>query len=155
MIDQAVAEVTAAGSPPLYVGTDLTQPQAIQTAISEIIASEGAISVLVNNAGMQFTAPIDEFPIDKWDQIIALNLSAAFHTTRLCLPGMKAQNFGRIINVASVHGVVASVNKPAYVAAKHGLIGLTKATALETAEIDITCNAICPADTYPSHPRAN
>jgi len=97
---------------------------------------------------MQFTAPVDEFPVDKWDQIIALNLSAAFHTTRLCLPAMKAQNFGRIINIASVHGLVASVNKPAYVAAKHGLVGLTKATALETAEINVTCNAICPGWTH-------
>ena len=104
----------------------------------------------MNNAGTQFTAPIDAFPIEKWDQIIALNLSAAFHTTRLCLPGMKAQNFGRIVNIASVHGLVDSVNKPAYVAAKHGLLGLTKATALETAEIDITCNAICPDWTHTS-----
>ena len=149
VIDQALANVDAAGpESPRYIGTDLTQPQAIDMALSELIESDGPISVLVNNAGMQFTAPVDEFPVDKWDQIIALNLSAAFHTTRLCLPAMKAQNFGRIINIASVHGLVASVNKPAYVAAKHGLVGLTKATALETAEINVTCNAICPGWTH-------
>ena len=149
VIDQALADVDAAGpESPFFIGTDLTQPLAIDMALSEIIESDGPISVLVNNAGMQFTAPVDEFPVDKWDQIIALNLSAAFHTTRLCLPAMKAQNFGRIINIASVHGLVASVNKPAYVAAKHGLVGLTKATALETAEINVTCNAICPGWTH-------
>ncbi len=149
VIDQALANVDAAGpESPIYIGTDLTQPLAIDMALSELIESDGPISVLVNNAGMQFTAPVDEFPVDKWDQIIALNLSAAFHTTRLCLPAMKAQNFGRIINIASVHGLVASVNKPAYVAAKHGLVGLTKATALETAEINVTCNAICPGWTH-------
>ena len=149
VIDQALANVDAVGpESPFFIGTDLTQPLAIDMALSEIIESDGPISVLVNNAGMQFTAPVDEFPVDKWDQIIALNLSAAFHTTRLCLPAMKAQNFGRIINIASVHGLVASVNKPAYVAAKHGLVGLTKATALETAEINVTCNAICPGWTH-------
>lgn len=149
VIDQALADVDAAGpESPFFIGTDLTQPLAIDMALSELIESDGPISVLVNNAGMQFTAPVDEFPVDKWDQIIALNLSAAFHTTRLCLPAMKAQNFGRIINIASVHGLVASVNKPAYVAAKHGLVGLTKATALETAEINVTCNAICPGWTH-------
>jgi 3-hydroxybutyrate dehydrogenase len=99
---------------------------------------------LVNNAGIQHVAPTDEFPVEKWDAIIAINLSAAFHTIRAVLPGMKAKKWGRIINIASAHGLVASPYKPAYVAAKHGVVGLTKVVALEIAEVHITCNAICP-----------
>ena len=104
----------------------------------------GGIDVLVNNAGIQYTAPIEAFPPERWDAIIAINLSAAFHTTRRTLPGMRERGWGRIINIASAQGLVASVEKSAYVAAKHGLVGLTKVTALETAESGITCNAICP-----------
>jgi 3-hydroxybutyrate dehydrogenase len=104
----------------------------------------GGVDILVNNAGIQHVAPIDEFPTDKWDQILAINLSSAFRTTRLALPGMKKRGWGRIVNIASIHGLVASPYKAAYIAAKHGLVGLTKTVALETAQLPITCNAICP-----------
>jgi 3-hydroxybutyrate dehydrogenase len=104
----------------------------------------GAVDILVNNAGIQHVAPVEEFPVDRWDAIIAINLSSAFHAIRVALPGMKARGYGRIINVASVHGLVASAQKSAYVAAKHGIIGLTKTVALETATTPVTVNAICP-----------
>lgn len=127
-----------------YHGADLSKPAAVGEMMAYAKAEAGPVHILVNNAGIQHVAPIDEFPPEKWDAIIAINLSSAFHTIRLALPEMKAQGFGRIINVASAHGLVASPFKSAYVAAKHGVVGLTKAVALEVAERNITCNAICP-----------
>lgn len=127
-----------------YINTDLSKTAEIETLVKKAIESCGGIDILVNNAGVQHTALVEDFPAEKWDLIIALNLSAAFHLTRLALPNMKQNNWGRIINIASVHGLVASVQKAAYVAAKHGLVGLTKVVALECAETGITCNAICP-----------
>jgi 3-hydroxybutyrate dehydrogenase len=123
---------------------DLMKTAEVEALIERLGARHGAIDILVNNAGIQHVAPVDSFPADRWDAVIALNLSAAFHATRCVLPGMRARNWGRIINIASVHGLVASVEKSAYIAAKHGIVGLTKTVALETARTGITCNAICP-----------
>jgi 3-hydroxybutyrate dehydrogenase len=128
----------------VYSPADMTCPAEIVDMISQAGSELGSVDVLVNNAGIQYVAPVDEFPPDKWDQIIAVNLTAAFHTTRTALPLMKANGWGRIINIASVHGLIASPFKSAYIAAKHGIVGLTKTVALETAEQGITCNAICP-----------
>ncbi len=127
-----------------YSDADVSKPEAIAAAVEQTKAELGKIEILVNNAGIQFVAPIEEFPIEKWNAIIAINLSSAFHFTRLVLPGMKARGFGRIINVASAHALVASPFKSAYVSAKHGIAGLTKTVALEAAEHGITVNAICP-----------
>ncbi|MBI1889074.1 MAG: 3-hydroxybutyrate dehydrogenase [Burkholderiales bacterium] len=127
-----------------YHNADMSKPAEIESMMAFIGDKFGGTDVLVNNAGIQHVANIEDFPTDKWDAIIAINLSSAFHTTRLALPTMKAKKWGRIINIASVHGLVGSVQKSAYVAAKHGIIGLTKVTALETAQTPITCNAICP-----------
>ena len=127
-----------------YDGADMSKPEAIHRMIDAAAAHFGRIDILVNNAGIQHVAPIEEFPLAKWDAILAINLSAAFHTTRAVFAGMKTRGWGRIVNVASAHGLVASPFKSAYVAAKHGVLGLTKVTALEGAEHGITCNAICP-----------
>jgi len=123
---------------------DMTRPDAIEAMMKLAADAFGGIDVLVNNAGIQHVAPVDEFPPEKWNAIIAVNLSAAFHTTRLALPYMKRRRWGRIVNIASAHAIVASPFKSAYVAAKHGLGGLTKTVALEVAELGITVNAICP-----------
>ncbi len=127
-----------------YHNADMSKPAEIEAMMRFAADKFGAIDVLVNNAGIQHVANIEDFPVQKWDAIIAINLTSAFHTTRLALPQMKARNWGRIINIASAHGLVGSAQKSAYVAAKHGIVGLTKVTALETAPTGITCNAICP-----------
>jgi 3-hydroxybutyrate dehydrogenase len=128
----------------LYARADMSDPDDVAEMMSLTEAAFGRLDVLVNNAGIQFVSPIESFPPEKWEAILAVNLSSAFHTTRLALEGMRRRGHGRIVNVASAHALVASPFKSAYVAAKHGLIGLTKVTALETAEAGITCNAICP-----------
>ena len=127
-----------------YSPADMTRPDEITEMIARTQRELGSVDVLVNNAGIQHVAPVDEFPPEKWDQVIAINLTAAFHTTRAAVPLMKANGWGRIINIASAHGLIASPFKSAYIAAKHGIVGLTKTVALETAEKGITCNAICP-----------
>ncbi len=127
-----------------YHGADLSQASAIEDMMRYAEREFGRVDVLVNNAGIQHVSPVESFAPERWDAVIALNLTAAFHTTRLAIPAMRAASWGRIINVASVHGLVASEGKAAYVAAKHGLVGLTKVTALETARTGVTCNAICP-----------
>ncbi|MGE0618905.1 MAG: 3-hydroxybutyrate dehydrogenase [Afipia sp.] len=131
-----------------YSAADMSDPAAIGEMISSILRDHGRLDIVVNNAGIQHVAPIAEFPVEKWNAILAINLSSAFHTTRAALPAMRENGFGRIINVASAHGLVASPFKAAYVAAKHGIVGLTKTIALESAEENITCNAICPGYVY-------
>ncbi|WP_157269943.1 3-hydroxybutyrate dehydrogenase [Azohydromonas aeria] len=142
--EAALAEVRALGVRVAYHGADMSKPAEIEEMMRAAEAEFGAVDILVNNAGIQHVAPVASFPPEKWDAIIAINLSSAFHTTRLALPGMTQRGWGRIINVASVHGLVASAEKSAYVAAKHGLIGFTKTVALETASTGVTANAICP-----------
>jgi len=127
-----------------YSPADMSKPADIAGMIDQCEKQFGSTDILVNNAGIQFTAPVEQFPADKWESIIAINLSASFYAIKAALPGMQKRKYGRIVNIASVHGLVASVNKAAYVAAKHGLVGLTKVVAIENGENNITCNAICP-----------
>jgi 3-hydroxybutyrate dehydrogenase len=144
-IEKDRADLAAtAGVTVLYHGADMTKPAEIADMVGYAKKELGRLDILVNNAGVQFVSPIEDFPIEKWDQIIAINLTSAFHTTRAAVPIMKAQKRGRIVNIASAHGLVASPFKAAYVAAKHGIMGLTKTVALEVAEEGVTCNAICP-----------
>ncbi len=127
-----------------YSPADMTKPDQVAGMVEQGTRELGSVDILVNNAGIQHTAPVQEFPVDRWDAVIAINLSAAFHAIRAVLPQMLQRNRGRIVNIASAHGLVASVHKVAYVAAKHGILGMTKVVALETATTGITCNAICP-----------
>ena len=143
-IEKAKAAVSALGVKVAYSAADMTKPEQIAAMVSEAETALGAVDILVSNAGIQHTARVEDFPTDKWDAIIAINLSAVFHGAKAALPGMKKRGWGRIINIASAHGLVASATKSAYVAAKHGVMGLTKVIALENAGQGITCNAICP-----------
>ncbi len=143
-VEGPTAAIKAHGVAVAYHGADMSKPSEIEDMMGYAAAQFGRVDILVNNAGIQHVARIENFPSERWDAVIAINLSSAFHATRLALPAMLAANWGRIINVASVHGLVASAEKSAYVAAKHGLVGLTKVTALENATTGITCNAICP-----------
>ena len=143
-IEGAKAEVAALGVKVSYHGADMSKPADIEAMMAAATAEFGCVDILVNNAGIQHVAKVEDFPVDRWDAIIAINLSSAFHATRLALPAMQAAGWGRVINVASVHGLVASAQKSAYVAAKHGIVGFTKVVALENATSGVTCNAICP-----------
>ncbi|HRW72168.1 3-hydroxybutyrate dehydrogenase [Ottowia sp.] len=137
-------EIEALGVKVEYHGADMSKPAEIEAMMKFAAEKFGGVDILVNNAGIQYVAPIQDFPPERWDAIIAINLSSAFHTSRLAIPHMKQKNWGRIINIASAHGLVASKEKSAYVAAKHGIVGLTKVAALELATSGVTANAICP-----------
>jgi 3-hydroxybutyrate dehydrogenase len=138
------AEVAALGVKVGYHAADMSKPAEIEAMMAYAQTEFGGVDILINNAGIQHVASIEDFPVERWDAVIAINLSSTFHTTRLAIPQMRVKNWGRIINIASVHGLVASTQKSAYVAAKHGVVGFTKVTALENATSGITCNAICP-----------
>ena len=145
MMTELCAELISQGAmKAAYYQADFTDAMAARSVVKNVYDATGRLDVVVNNAGIQHVDAVEDFPIAAWDRVIAVNLSAAFHVTAAALPYMREADFGRIVNIASVHGLVASVNKAAYVAAKHGLVGLTKTIALETAQQNITCNAICP-----------
>ena len=143
-IEKERTELEAAGVKVVYNAADMTKPDEIAAMIEDTVRELGSLDILVNNAGIQNVAPVEEFPPEKWDAIVAINMSSSFHTIRTAIPHMKKQGWGRIINIASAHALVASPFKSAYVTAKHGLLGLTKTVALEVAQNNITCNAICP-----------
>ena len=143
-IEGAKREIARFGVRHAYHGADMSKPAEIEAMCAYAIRDFGGIDILVNNAGIQHVANVEDFPAERWDAIIAINLSSAFHTTRLALPRMRARNWGRVINIASAHGLVASAQKSAYVAAKHGIVGLTKSIALETATTGVTVNSLCP-----------
>ena len=143
-VDAAKAVISAYDPQVGYHGADMSKPEQIEDMVRSCERQFGSVDILVNNAGIQHVANIEDFPIDRWDAVLAINLSSAFHAMRIALPGMKARNWGRVINIASAHGLVASAQKSAYVAAKHGLVGLTKVAALECATTGVTVNAICP-----------
>ena len=140
----ALDRIRALGAKASYHGADMSKPVEIEDMMRAAQREFGGVDILVNNAGIQHVAAVEDFPVEKWDAILAINLSSAFHTMRLAIPGMRQKNWGRILNIASTHGLVASAQKSAYVASKHGLVGLTKAAALETATTGVTVNAICP-----------
>ena len=142
--EHAKSEVAALGGTVGYHGGDMSRPAEIEDLMRYAASEYGGVDVLVNNAGIQHVAAVEDFPVERWDAVIAINLTSAFHTMRLAIPGMRARNWGRVVNIASAHGLVASAQKSAYVAAKHGLVGLTKSVALETATTGVTVNAICP-----------
>jgi 3-hydroxybutyrate dehydrogenase len=142
--EPARAAIAAMGVKAGYHGADMSKPDEIEQLMAYAHQEFGGVDILVNNAGIQHVALVEDFPVDRWDAIIAINLSSAFHTTRLAMPAMRERNWGRVVNIASTHGLVASAQKSAYVAAKHGIVGFTKAVALETATTGVTVNAICP-----------
>lgn len=142
--ESAIEEIAQRGKKPGYHDADLRDVLQIEDLMRYAESQFGGVDILVNNAGIQHVAPVDAFPVEKWNDIIAINLSSVFHTSRLALPAMREKNWGRIINIASVHGLVASKEKSAYVAAKHGVVGFTKSLALETARTGVTANTICP-----------